>query len=99
MPAPKKAKIHRGGRGVPRREEQGSGVEDRRFPEPRTPNPNCLCIVNPAPSNAGVAQAGYVCSIIGLILGGITTLCGCGYIVILAVLAIGIAGGAAQGVQ
>ncbi len=48
-------------------------------------------------SNAGVAQAGYVCSIIGLILGGITTLFGCVSIVILAILAVGVAGAAAQG--
>ena len=48
-------------------------------------------------SNAGVAQAGYVCSIIGLILGGITTVFGCVSIVIFAVLAIGVAGAAAQG--
>ncbi len=48
-------------------------------------------------SNAGVAQAGYVCSIIGLILGGITTLCGCGYFVIMVILAIGFAGAAAPG--
>ncbi len=48
-------------------------------------------------SNAGVAQAGYVVSIVGLILGGITTLFGCVSIVILAVLAVGVAGAAAQG--
>ncbi len=47
-------------------------------------------------SNAGVAQAGYVCSIIGLILGGITTLCGCGYFIIVAI-ALVAAGAAAQG--
>jgi hypothetical protein len=28
-----------------------------------------------------VAQAGYVCSIIGLVLGAFTTLCGCLYAV------------------
>ena len=46
-------------------------------------------------SNAGVAQAGYVCSIIGLILGGISTLCGCGYFIIVIVALAGAA--AAQG--
>jgi hypothetical protein len=45
-------------------------------------------------ANAGVAQAGYVCSIIGLILGAFTTLCGCGYAV---VIIIAIMGAAAQG--
>ncbi|MHC4415857.1 MAG: hypothetical protein ACYS0G_11295 [Planctomycetota bacterium] len=32
-------------------------------------------------ANAGVAQAGYVCSIIGLVLGAFSTLCGCAYFV------------------
>ncbi|MCH8164666.1 MAG: hypothetical protein IH889_03575 [Planctomycetes bacterium] len=45
-------------------------------------------------ANAGIAQAGYVCSIIGLILGAIMTLCGCGYFIIIMV---AIVGGAAGG--
>lgn len=54
-----------------------------------------LCEMNPGMySNAGVAQAGYITSIIGLILGGLSTLCGCGYFIIIA-LAIG--GAAASG--
>ncbi len=47
-------------------------------------------------SNAGVAQAGYVCCIIGLILGGISTLFGCVSIVLFAVLAAGAAAAASQ---
>lgn len=48
---------------------------------------------NPAAfNNAGVAQAGFVCSIIGLVLGCFTTLCGSLYI--LAIIA-AIAGAAA----
>ena len=43
-------------------------------------------------SNAGVAQAGYVCSIIGLVLGAFTTLCGCAYAVIIVVAIMGAAG-------
>lgn len=39
-------------------------------------------------NNAGVAQAGYVCCIIGLILGAISSLCGCGYFLLI-VLALG----------
>ncbi|MHC4080090.1 MAG: hypothetical protein ACYS15_00255 [Planctomycetota bacterium] len=42
-------------------------------------------------ANAGVAQAGYVCSIIGLILGAFTTLCGCGYAVIIIIMIMGAA--------
>jgi hypothetical protein len=42
-------------------------------------------------ANAGVAQAGYVCSIIGLILGGFTTLCGCAYAVFIVALLFGAA--------
>ena len=45
-------------------------------------------------ANAGVAQAGYVCSIIGLILGAFTTLCGCGYAVVVIII---LMGAAAQG--
>ena len=46
-------------------------------------------------NNQGIAQAGYVCSIVGLVLGSFTTLCGCGYFIIIA-LAIG-AGAAGAG--
>jgi hypothetical protein len=53
------------------------------------------CEMNPGMySNAGVAQAGYIVSIVGLVLGGLSTLCGCGYFIII-VLAIG--GAAASG--
>lgn len=45
-------------------------------------------------SNLGVAQAGYICSIIGLVLGGLSTVCGCAYFIIFAV---AIAGGVASG--
>ncbi len=46
-------------------------------------------------ANAGVAQAGYVCSIIGLILGALSVLsCCCGGILFLFVM--GTAGAAAQ---
>lgn len=38
-------------------------------------------------SNAGVAQAGFVCCIIGLVFNGLSTLCGCGYLMIFVVLA------------
>jgi hypothetical protein len=52
-----------------------------------------LCELNPgAYSNYGVAQAGYICSIIGLCLGAFFTLCGCGYF---AIAFMAIAGGAA----
>ncbi len=45
VPAPKKAKIHRGGQQSAAEKRigfrvQGSGVEARRFPEPRTPVPS-----------------------------------------------------------
>jgi hypothetical protein len=42
-------------------------------------------------ANAGVAQAGYVCSIIGLILGAFTTLCGCGYAIFFVLIVAGAA--------
>ena len=48
-------------------------------------------------SNAGVAQAGFVCSIIGLVLGGFTTLCGCAYAVFIVILIAGAAAGAGGG--
>ncbi len=44
-------------------------------------------------ANAGIAQAGYVCSIIGLCLGAVTTLCGCGYFIVIMVVIIGGAAG------
>jgi len=54
-----------------------------------------LVDANPgAYSNGGVATAGYVCNIIGLILNGLSTLCGCGYFIFV-ILAIG--GAAASG--
>ncbi len=46
-------------------------------------------------ANAGIAQAGYVCSIIGLILGAIVTLCGCGYFIFAIIFAVGMAGAGA----
>ncbi|MDY7107035.1 MAG: hypothetical protein SYC29_00205 [Planctomycetota bacterium] len=53
------------------------------------------CELNPGVySNYGVAQGGYICSIIGLCLGAFTTLCGCGYF---AIVAMAIAGSAAAG--
>lgn len=52
-----------------------------------------LCELNPGVySNYGVAQAGFICSIIGLCLGAFFTLCGCGYF---AIVFMAIAGGAA----
>ena len=52
-----------------------------------------LCELNPGVySNYGVAQAGFICSIIGLCLGAFSTLCGCGYF---AIVFMAIAGGAA----
>ena len=33
-------------------------------------------------SNEGIAQAGFVCSIVGLIFGAFSTLCGCGWLLI-----------------
>lgn len=41
-------------------------------------------------SGEGLAQAGYVCSIIGICLGALSTLCGCGYFAVVAAM---IAGG------
>ncbi len=46
--------------------------------------------------NAGIAQGGYVCSIIGVFLGAFTTMCGAGYFVLMVV---AIAAGAAGGLQ
>ncbi len=46
----------------------------------------------------GIAQAGFVCSIIGLVLGAISTLCGCGWLLfVLFALLAGAAGHAAGG--
>ncbi|UCD76273.1 MAG: hypothetical protein JSV91_04980 [Phycisphaerales bacterium] len=54
-----------------------------------------LCEADPTRyGNAGIAQAGYVCSIIGLCLGALTTCCMCGYFIIVA---LAISGGAASG--
>lgn len=54
-----------------------------------------ICEMNPGMfSNAGVAQAGYICSIVGLSLGVVFSLCFCGYfIMIFAVIGVGAAGG------
>ncbi len=39
-----------------------------------------VAAINPGVySNEGIAQAGFVCSIVGLILGAFTSLCGCGW--------------------
>ena len=55
-----------------------------------------LIDANPgAYTNTGVAQAGYVLTIIGMCLGGLSTLCGCGYFVFLAIAIAGAASGAA----
>jgi hypothetical protein len=54
-----------------------------------------MCEMNPGQyTNAGVAQAGYILCIIGLCLGGLSTLCGCGYFIIIG---IALVGGAASG--
>jgi len=56
-----------------------------------------LCAANAGMySNAGVAQAGYICSIIGLVLGSLSTLCTCGYLIVAAGI-LGIGAGAAGG--
>ena len=53
-----------------------------------------LCDAHPGMfSNAGVAQAGMILSIIGICLGGISTLCGCGYFAIIIMALMGAAGG------
>ena len=52
-----------------------------------------LCDAHPGMfSNAGVAQAGMILSIIGICLGGISTLCGCGYFAIIIMALRGAAG-------
>src|SRR5688572_268658 len=45
-------------------------------------------------TNAGVAQAGYILCIIGMCLGAISTLCGCGYFILIAAAIVGGASGA-----
>ena len=55
-----------------------------------------ICEMAPgAYSNYGVAQAGYICSIIGICLGALMTLCMCGYfIIVIGIVATGAAGAA-----
>jgi len=53
-----------------------------------------FCEMHPDSPSAGIAQAGFVCSIIGICISSLTTLCGCGYFILVA-LAIG--GAAASG--
>ena len=54
-----------------------------------------VCEMNPGMySNAGIAQAGYITSIVGLVLGSFMTLCGCGYFIIIAIAIGGAAAGA-----
>jgi hypothetical protein len=48
-------------------------------------------------NNAGVAQAGMILSIIGICLGGLSTLCGCGYFALIFFALMGAAGGAGAG--
>lgn len=45
-------------------------------------------------SGDGVAQAGYVCSIVGLCISGLSTLCGCGYFAFIILMIFGAAAGA-----
>lgn len=42
-----------------------------------------FCEQHPDSPSVGVAQAGYVCSIIGTCLSALTTLCACGYFIII----------------
>ncbi len=54
-----------------------------------------LCDANPGYfNNAGVAQAGMILSIIGIVLGAISTLCGCGYFAMIGMAIMGAAGAA-----
>jgi hypothetical protein len=54
-----------------------------------------LCAANPGfYSNAGTAQAGYVCSIIGMCISGLSSCCICGYF---GLVAMALMGGAASG--
>lgn len=48
-------------------------------------------------TNLGVAQAGYIVGIVGLILGGLSTLCGCGYVIFFVIMIGAGAAGAASG--
>jgi hypothetical protein len=49
-------------------------------------------------TNAGVAQAGMILCIIGTVLGGLSTLCGCGYFAFIGLMLVGAAaGGGANG--
>jgi hypothetical protein len=45
-------------------------------------------------SGDGVAQAGYVCSIVGLCISAISTLCGCGYFAFVILMILSAAAGA-----
>lgn len=57
-----------------------------------------LCDMSPGfYTNAGVAQAGYILCIIGMVLGSISTLCGCGYFAVVIAAIIGVATGTHQG--
>ncbi len=57
-----------------------------------------LCDAHPgAFNNAGVAQAGMILSIIGICLGGLSTLCGCGYFALIVFALMSAARGAAAG--
>jgi hypothetical protein len=53
-----------------------------------------FCEMHPDSPSAGIAQAGFICSIIGTCISALTTLCGCGYFIVV-VLALG--GAAASG--
>ena len=48
-------------------------------------------------SNLGVAQAGFVCSIVGMVLGVISSLCGCGWFLVVIVAIVGAAAGQGGG--
>lgn len=55
-----------------------------------------LCMANPGLyNNAGVAQAGYVVSIVGMVLGGLSSICVCAYLGTVLVVLVGGAAGAA----
>lgn len=61
-------------------------------------NAKAMCDANPGCySNAGVAQAGMILSIIGIVLGSISTLCGCGYFAFVGLAIMGAASGAGSG--
>ncbi len=48
-------------------------------------------------SNLGVAQAGFVCSIVGMVLGVMSSLCGCGWFLLVIVAIFGAAAGQGGG--